>query len=45
MVGVHVFSAIFDKSWIGTEEMSSRTLLDIFFLLGLAYLGLSLIHI
>ncbi len=39
MVGVHVFSSIFDKSWIGTEEMASRTLLDIFFLLGLAYLG------
>lgn len=39
MVGVHCFSAVFDKSWIGTEEMTSRTLLDIFFLLGLAYLG------
>ena len=39
MVAVHVFAAIFDKSWVGTDEMSSKTLLDILFLLFVAYLG------
>ncbi|MGA1866492.1 MAG: hypothetical protein ACMUFK_03380 [Thermoplasmatota archaeon] len=39
MVALHVFSAIFDRSWIGTEEMANKTLLDIVFLLTLAYIG------
>ncbi|MBN1389381.1 MAG: hypothetical protein JXA22_01940 [Candidatus Thermoplasmatota archaeon] len=39
MVTLHVFGRVYDSSWIGTDQMSNKSLLHITGLLTLAYMG------
>ncbi len=39
MAGLHVFGRVYDSSWLGTDQMSDKSLLHIVGLLSLAYFG------
>ncbi|MGA1866744.1 MAG: hypothetical protein ACMUFK_04675 [Thermoplasmatota archaeon] len=39
MVALHIFGRVYDSSWIGTDQMSDKSLLHITGLLSLAYIG------
>ncbi|MBN1539365.1 MAG: hypothetical protein JW939_04415 [Candidatus Thermoplasmatota archaeon] len=39
MVALHVFGRVYDSSWLGTDQMSDKSLLHITGLLTLAYIG------
>lgn len=39
MAGLHVFGRVYDSSWLGTDQMSDKSLLHLVGLLSIAYIG------